>query len=70
MTIHHNFVAKCLFLTKQARPDTSTAVAFLFTQVKASNVNDWKKLTQMIQYLSGSIDMPLILRANSVPVPN
>ena len=31
MTIYHNFVAKCLFLTKHARPDISTAVAFLST---------------------------------------
>ena len=45
MTIYHNFVAKRLFLTKRVRPDISTAVAFLSTRVKASYVNDWKKLT-------------------------
>ena len=61
MSIYHNFVAKCLFLTKRARPDISTAVAFLSTQSKASDVDDWKKLTQMIRYLRGTIDMPLIL---------
>jgi hypothetical protein len=33
-TIFHNFVAKCLFLTKRARPDIATAVAFLTTCVK------------------------------------
>jgi hypothetical protein len=39
-TIFHNFVAKCLFLTKRARPDTSTAVAFLATRVKGSDQDD------------------------------
>jgi hypothetical protein len=33
-TIFHNFVAKCLFLTKRARPNISIAVAFLTTRVK------------------------------------
>ena len=46
MTIYHNFVAKCLFLEKRARPDILTAVAFLSTRVKASNVDGWKKLTR------------------------
>ena len=67
--IYPSFVAKCLFLTKQARPDISTVVAFLSTRVKASDVNNWEKLTWMIRYLCGSIEMPLILRADSVPVP-
>ena len=68
-TVFHSFITKCLFLTKQARPDIATAVAFLTTRVKTSDVDDWKKLTRMIRYLRGSIELPLILRADSVPVP-
>jgi hypothetical protein len=68
-TVFHNFVAKCLFLTKRARPDIATAVAFLTTRVKASDEDDWKKLTRMIRYLRGTIELPLTLRADSVPVP-
>jgi hypothetical protein len=68
-TVFHNFVAKCLFLTKRARPDISTAVAFLATRVKGSDEDDWKKLVRMIRYLRGSVDLPLILRADSVPIP-
>mgnify|MGYP000055058244 CR=1 FL=1 len=68
-TVFHNYVAKCLFLTKRARPDIATAVAFLTTRVKSSDEDDWKKLTRMIRYLRGSLDLPLILRADSVPVP-
>jgi hypothetical protein len=44
-TTFHNFVAKCLFLTKRARPDISTAEAFLTTRVKGPDQDDWKKLT-------------------------
>jgi hypothetical protein len=68
-TVFHKLVAKCLFFTKRARPDIATAVAFLNTQVKASDEDDWKKLTCMIRYLHGSIELPLILRADSVPIP-
>jgi hypothetical protein len=69
MSVCHNFVAECLFLTKRARPNVSTAVAFLSARVKSSDVNDWKKLTRMIRHLHGSIEMPLIPRADSAPVP-
>jgi hypothetical protein len=44
-------------------------VAFLTTRVKSSDEDDWKKLTRMIRYLRGSIELPLILCADSVPVP-
>jgi hypothetical protein len=47
----------------------ATAVAFLTTRVKSSDEDDLKKLTHMIRYLCGSIELPLILRADSVPVP-
>jgi hypothetical protein len=68
-TIFHNFVAQCLFLTKRARPDISTAVAFLTTRVKGPDKDDWKKLVRMIRHLRGTTQLPLILRADSVPVP-
>jgi hypothetical protein len=68
-TIFHNFGAKCLFLTKRARPNISTAVAFLTTHVKGPDKDDWRKLVQMICYLCRTTSLPLILRAASVPVP-
>ena len=43
-TIFHNFVAKCLFMTKRVRTDISTAVAFLTTRVKGPDQDDWKRL--------------------------
>jgi hypothetical protein len=36
---------------------------------QTSDEDDWKKLTRIIPYLRGSIELPLILRADSVPVP-
>jgi hypothetical protein len=36
----HTYVAKALFLYKQARPDLQTAVAFLCTGVKSCNEDD------------------------------
>ena len=67
-TVFHNFVAKSLFLTKRARPDISTAVAFLTTRVKGPDDDDFKKLTRMIRYLRGTLELPLILKADSVPI--
>ena len=61
-------LAKALFLMKQAQLDISTAVAFLMTQVKNPDIDDWKKLVQMIWYLKGSIDLPLVLHADSTPL--
>ena len=46
--VFHNFTAKTLFLTKRARPDISTPVAFLTTHVRHPDEDDWKKLQRMI----------------------
>ena len=47
----HNLVAKTLYATKRARPDTCTAIAFLTTRVKAPDVKDWSKLAHLMKYL-------------------
>jgi hypothetical protein len=36
----HNLVAKTLYTTKRARPDTCTAIAFLTTRVRAPDTDD------------------------------
>ncbi len=60
----HNLVAKTLYTTKRARPDTCTAIAFLTTRVRAPDKDDWKKLVHLMRYIRGTLDMPLILSAN------
>ena len=44
----HSVVAKLLFITKRARPDIETAVAFLCTRVSRSTTEDWKKLRRVL----------------------
>ena len=45
--------------------DIQTGVAFLTTRVQAPNEDDCKKLSQVIKYLCGTVNMPLTLEADS-----
>ena len=49
--IFHHITAQLLFLSKRARPDVQTAVAFLTTRVTRPDIHDWKKLGRVIKYL-------------------
>jgi hypothetical protein len=60
----HNLVAKTLYATKRARPDTCTAVAFLTTRVREPDEDDWAKLIHLMRYLRGTMKLPLILSAD------
>ncbi len=57
----HTIVAKALYATKRARLDISLAIAFLTTQVRSPNIEDWEKLCHLMEYLRGDRDRPLIL---------
>jgi hypothetical protein len=61
----HTIVAKVLYVTKQARPDTSLAIAFLTTRVRAPDTDDWEKLCHLMEYLRGDRDQPLILSGDT-----
>jgi hypothetical protein len=60
----HNLVAKTLYYTKRARPDTCTAITFLNMRVRAPNKDDWNKLVHLMRYIRGTRTMPLILSDN------
>jgi hypothetical protein len=60
----HHHTAKLVFLCKRARPDIQTAVAFLTTQVKAPDVDNYKKLVRVMKYLHGTTRMALALEAD------
>ena len=62
-TAFHNLVAKTLYASKRARPDVSTAIAFLTTRVRAPDVDDWRKLSHLMEYLRVDRLRPLILSA-------
>jgi hypothetical protein len=57
----HNLVAKTLYATKRARPDTCTAIAFLATRVREPDKDDWTKLVHLMRYIRGTCTVPLIL---------
>jgi hypothetical protein len=62
--LFHNLVAKTLYATKRARPDTCTSVAYLSTRVREPDTDDWKKMVHLMKYLKGTKDLPLILKAD------
>jgi hypothetical protein len=64
----HTLTAKLLFLSKRARPDLQQAIGFLTTRVKNPDMDDWKKLKRVIQYLQGTQDLCLTLEADSTHV--
>jgi hypothetical protein len=47
----HTMTAKLLFLSKRARPDIQTPVAFLTTRMKRPDQDDYKKLARVVKYL-------------------
>ena len=61
---YHSLVAKMLFATKRARPDTGTAMSYLMTRTSQPNKDDWEKLAHMMKYVRGTEDLVLILSAN------
>jgi hypothetical protein len=67
-TAFHNIVAKALYITKQARPDISVAIAFLTTRVRQPDQDDWGKLSHLMKYLGGTRELPLILGSDGTGV--
>jgi len=57
----HRNVARLLFLSKRARPDIQTAIAFLCTRVKSPDTDDTKKLGHVLRYLRDTVFLPLVL---------
>ena len=62
----HTFTSKGLFVCKRGRPDVQTAIAFLTTQVKEPDHDDWKKLMWMMTYLRNTKSMVLTLEADDL----
>ncbi len=52
----HNVVAKALYMAKQAWPDIAVSIAFLTTQVRCPDVQDWVKLHYLVEYLQSTVD--------------
>jgi len=64
--IFHSITAKLLYICKRARPDIEPAVSFLCTRVSCPNIDDWKKMVRVLNYLKKTIDDRRIFGATSL----
>ena len=64
----HTTVAKGLFLSKRARPDIQTTIAFLCTQVQQPMDTDWFKLVGLIKYLNATRKKDLTLSVDKLSI--
>ena len=63
----HSTVAKLVYVSKRARTNAQLAsIAFLCTSISCGTEQDWSKLIQLLQYFNGTLDIPLILGADSL----
>ena len=58
--------AQLLFLSARAWRDIQPATAFLTTQVRSPDEDNWGKDKRVLSYLKGALHMPLILLADSL----
>jgi hypothetical protein len=61
----HTIIAKTLYVTKRARPDTWLSIAFLTMRVRAPNIDDWEKLHHLMEFLRKDHAWPLVLGAKN-----
>ncbi len=61
-------MAKALYVSKCAKPDISTAIAFLTTRVRAPDIDDWRKLSHLVEYLWVNRLRPLIMSPDGIGV--
>ena len=61
MDLFHRIVARFLYVDKRARSDLQVVVAFLCKRVECPNIDDWKELGRLVQYVRATIHLPLIL---------
>lgn len=57
----HSMVQKLLYLSKHGRPDVLLPVSFLTTRVLKPTVEDKEKLIRILQYLKGTVNLPLVI---------
>ncbi len=60
----HHAAAQLLLLSARARQDIQPATAFLTTQVRCPDEDNWGKVKRLLGYLKGTLHMPLVLLAD------
>jgi hypothetical protein len=64
----HNITAKGIYVAKKARPDIFLSIAFLTTRAKGPDIDDWRKLCHLVEYLRSTHELPLILAVDGTGV--
>ncbi len=64
----HNITAKGIYVAKRARPDISLSLAFLTTRVKGPDIDNWRKLCHLAEFLCSTRGLLLILAADGTGV--
>jgi len=64
----YSILARILFATKHARPDTGTAVSFLTMRVKEPDNDDWQKLSHLMIFIRATKELPLILGSDGIGI--
>jgi len=65
--LFHHLVAKLLYLSHRTRQDIQTTVVFLCTRVQSPDLDDYKNLARVMQYLCTTRDLTLTLEPGKHP---
>ena len=66
--IFHRTMTKLLWASLVARLDFLLAISFLTSRVKKPDEDDWDKLTRLVIYIQGSINLKLRLSLSGMGV--
>ena len=64
--ILHSIVAKLLYVATKGHPDIYLPIVFLTSRVSRADVDDWKKLKRLLNFIRCTIDLKLTLSANDM----
>ena len=64
----HHIVAKLLFVAKRARPDIDLVISYLCRRVSRNNIHDWEKLSRLLRYINGTLNMKRTIGARNMEV--
>ena len=62
----HHIVAKLPYLCRRVRQDIQSAVVLLFTRVKSTDEDEYKKLTRAIQYIWETINWTFTIKQMTI----
>ena len=66
--IFHHVITKLMVVRKRSRLDTEPTISFLCTIVTRSTEENWLELKMLLSYLKHTLDMPRIIRADTLSI--